>query len=891
MSVTLQVSDVNLTIGAFATNFGGPDRGAAGLTAGLLGNVKFGNCLLYTSTDGKIHKFECATKSLIGSVSVPSAHFGFAGATQGSNIDGDQFVLFDPANSIFQLWDGRTLTKLHDYWTTFSSVVLANRGSVVWNQALDSLWTVEGASSPYHVVRYRLTAGTRTVVSGITVTAPSSPSPTGVRLAIDPLGRRVIFADGTNFGTIDVSSDALTTSAALSTILTCGAAWNAIDVDPEGYLWLTCVGFNFSGHVWKVDPISLGSVGSCGHHNGGLDIHIDATGIPTANSNASQFAFEDIGTETMALIGGNGYWELALVDRESVSILWNAATTPPLTANGTGLDAGIDGTCGVVADSGGALWAFVNPASTASTLYITEIGISVGGFAAIGHGVNCNDYDPVAESQGSTTAPGNGVLIDDLEPMRAWCRANGISVALNQDSQRSAKDLLDELFTIGNSAPVFSGDRLKVIPYDEVSAAGNGAVYVAPTAAGPIADLTDQDFVSDGKTPPIVFKRKRRADCDNVVAIEYVDRTLDYSHNSVSECDQRAVALYGPRKGGTLAAAELGVNVPSGSKSLLAIHKSEVAQAIGSILAKRSAAGAKLAEFTLKAEWMGLESMDLVTVTDQRSGVDKLPMRLVTVKENAKRELQCVAGRFIYGLNHPSLQAIPGATGTLVVANVDPGLVNAPVIFQPTPAMLGANGSPELWFLVSGADPNYGGCIVSVSVDGGVSYGQPLGSIGPATTGDLTATFADHADPDNADTLAVDLTESGGELTTQSTDVADGFADPCYLEGVDAYTWEVICYTVVALTSAEHYSLSSHIRRACLGTAHASHASGKRFAAIDGSVFRVPLPAAWIGVTLYFKFQAFNKLGGQLNDIADCVPYTYTPQAVFLPGGFYVNGS
>ncbi len=183
MSVSLRVSNSLVAVGSYEENFGGPDRGGGGLTAGLLGNVQFENCILYTSPGppGKIHKFSCAGKSLVTSVVVPSAGFGFIGTTQGSNIDGDQFVLFDPVNSIFQLWDGRTLTMLHDYWPTFGAAVLANRGNVVWSKPLDSVWTVEGASSPYNIVRYRLTAATRTVISGVTVTTPTGDTPHTIR--------------------------------------------------------------------------------------------------------------------------------------------------------------------------------------------------------------------------------------------------------------------------------------------------------------------------------------------------------------------------------------------------------------------------------------------------------------------------------------------------------------------------------------------------------------------------------------------------------------------------------------------------------------------------------------------------------------------------------------
>jgi len=509
----------------------------------------------------------------------------------------------------------------------------------------------------------------------------------------------------------------------------------------------------------------------------------------------------------------------------------------------------------------------------------------------IGHGVNCNDYPPIAASAGSFVAPGNGSLIEDLEPMRSWCRANGISVALVQDSQRSAKDLIDELLTIGNSAPVYSGDKVKIVPYDEVSGAGYGGVYIAPTAAGPIANLTDQDFALDknGNVAPVKFTRKRRTDCDNVVAIEYVERSLDYARNVVSELDQKAVAMFGPRKGGTLSAAELGVNTPSGSKALLAISSGPVAQAIASILAKRSAAGVNEWSFALKQEWLHLEAMDLVTISDTRLGLVSLAVRLKSVKETDKRTLDCVADEFIYGLNHPSPKVLTSASGSIVKSNVSPGLVNPPIIFQPPQAMLPAGGTPQIWFLVSGMDPNYGGCIAFLSLDGGLSYPTMLGSIGPASTGVLTADYPSGPDPDVSDVLAVDLSESNGSIATQSQATADNFADPSFVAGTAAF--EAVCATIATLTSAEHYSLDTYIRRGTLGTAVMDHPAGSRFGVIDGATFKIDLPASWVGRTLYFKFAAYNKTFGQQNNLADCVPYPFTPVGSFAPGGFYVNGA
>ena len=249
--------------------------------------------------------------------------------------------------------------------------------------------------------------------------------------------------------------------------------------------------------------------------------------------------------------------------------------------------------------------------------------------------------------------------------------------------------------------------------------------------------------------------------------------------------------------------------------------------------------------------------------------------------------LDCIAERFIYGLNHPAVKATTLATGTLVAANVDPGLVNTPIIFQPPLGMFPPGSAPKVCFVVSGLDRNFGGSIAQASVDGGASFPEVLGTCGPATTGDLTATFASGSDPDTVNTLAVDLTESNGALAPESQQIADGFGDPCFVQSASGF--EIVCPTAATLTSPEHWSMGTYIRRGSFGTTIASHASGKRFAVLDGAMLTIDLPAVWVGKTIHLKFRAFNKLGGQLNDLSVCVDYTFTPVANYLPGDFYIN--
>lgn len=225
--------------------------------------------------------------------------------------------------------------------------------------------------------------------------------------------------------------------------------------------------------------------------------------------------------------------------------------------------------------------------------------------------------------------------------------------------------------------------------------------------------------------------------------------------------------------------------------------------------------------------------------------------------------------------------------------NVDPGLVNAPAIFEPSTALTG--GLPQVWVAASGG-PNWGGCLVSLSFDG-TNYDY-IGTItSPAYQGTLTASLANHTDPDTTDTLAIDLGESAGILPTAATHAdADAFRTLVWL--CPAFTTnaptngELISYGAVSATGTYTSNLT-YLRRALYGTAAAAHAAGDFFTRIDlgeidtppNSVVAYTLPARYIGATLYLKLQSFNVFGNALEDISTVAEYVYAPSGQGFGGG------
>jgi hypothetical protein len=211
--------------------------------------------------------------------------------------------------------------------------------------------------------------------------------------------------------------------------------------------------------------------------------------------------------------------------------------------------------------------------------------------------------------------------------------------------------------------------------------------------------------------------------------------------------------------------------------------------------------------------------------------------------------------------------------GIAEVLAQDPGDTNPPIIFEPGPVLSG--DSTIIWIIASGG-VNWGGAQVYVSLDG-TTY-APIGAIGPGSAqGLLSDTFPSGSDPDTANTLSVDLTMSRGTI------VAGTSADADFMIPTLAYCdTELIAFSAATLTSTYNYDLDTYIRRGCYDTTIASHASGTQFAWIR-SPFSYEYPSSLIGSTIYFKFPAFNKLGANLQDLADCVAYPYTLTGIGKP--------
>src|ERR1051325_912067 len=236
------------------------------------------------------------------------------------------------------------------------------------------------------------------------------------------------------------------------------------------------------------------------------------------------------------------------------------------------------------------------------------------------------------------------------------------------------------------------------------------------------------------------------------------------------------------------------------------------------------------------------------------------------------------------GVGTATLSPRQSSAGSGIDTLADPGDTNPPIIFEPPAALSG--GDLEIWLIASGG-ADWGGCQVWVSSDG-TPYALAGTIYRGARQGILTATLPSHADPDAANTLAVDLSESQGQLLSGTLADADSFVTLCYCDG------ELISYQTATLTAAHHYNLT-YLRRGVYGTPIGAHSSGANFARFgpsDPSLFRYRYPSSFIGQTIHVKLPAFNIFGQALQDLSGLTPTSYTltgAGAVVAPS--YVSGS
>lgn len=436
---------------------------------------------------------------------------------------------------------------------------------------------------------------------------------------------------------------------------------------------------------------------------------------------------------------------------------------------------------------------------------------------------------------------------------RNYCLAQGLFASPAMDSQEQALTTLQRWAMLSNTWIFWSGDKLKFVPLGDSVIVANGTTF--NPILTPVYDLGPDDFIFDATSEdPVTVDRIDPADGYNRVELDCRDRANGYVSTPVYWEDQASVDLYGLLQSNTVSCTE--------------ICNLTVATNIAALVGQRSVFIRNTYKFKLPHIYVLLEQGDLITLTEPNIGLSATPVRVKLVEEGTDMLLTITAEEF------------PGTVGTPLYPRtqqdsagqpnpsrlVDPGDVNPPAIFEPTPSITG--GIPQVWIGLSGG-PNWGGADIYLSADG-TNYTWLGQIVQPCqqgvTTTDLLA---------GGTAVSVDMVESNSILSTAVTagDAAAG-------RTASLVDNEVLSYGTVTPTGTFTADLSG-IDRGSYNTAPAHHPVGSQFTRINPSaIFLYNLPKAYVGVTLYFKFTSFNVFGAETQDISSVVQYTYVPSGV-----------
>lgn len=459
--------------------------------------------------------------------------------------------------------------------------------------------------------------------------------------------------------------------------------------------------------------------------------------------------------------------------------------------------------------------------------------------------------------------------IGSLSLYSDYCLALGLVMSPIAMDQQEARQYLKEWLEATNSEAVWSGGQLTIVPYGDTAVTGNGSTYTPPSFSG--YSLTDEDFKPpQGGNPdsvssasgadPVQGARKNPDDQKNAIPVEFLNRANSYNPKVIDAKDDAGIAVNGLRRADvkqrhffcTEAAAIMSAHLALGREAVRRTYAVTVGQ-----------------------EYILLDPMDVLLITDAKLALSAAPVRIKEITENQDYTLTLYVEEYLAGTGWAPGYNVEASAGFSPDYNADPGMVNQPVIWEPTYDL--SQGQLAIWLAISGSDSSYGGCEIWVStdnasynfvgqLDGSTRMGtlfSALPSVSVATTGQTI---------DTTNTLQVDLAQVPNAQLTSGTQ-ADALAGNTliYL----AETGEYLAYETATLITGQKYDLT-YLVRGLYNTTPAAASDGSAFVrVVDGDVFPFLITADRIGATLYFKFLAYNQHGGGRQSLDEVVAYPY----------------
>lgn len=425
-------------------------------------------------------------------------------------------------------------------------------------------------------------------------------------------------------------------------------------------------------------------------------------------------------------------------------------------------------------------------------------------------------------------------LMGSLTQLQNYCSSYGLYMSPALTEQTPVFDIIQRLLQGCNSEIVYSEGLIKLIPYGE-QVKGTFTPNVTP-----LYDLNDDDFLD--REMPIKVTRSSPSDAFNSVKIEYFNRANSYNIETDEQQDLANIELYGYR--------------PQDVITLHDICDPYTAHTIAQLILNRTLYVRNTYEFRVTWKYCLLEPMDIITITDDIIGLNKLQVRIIEISEDEEYQLTIKAEDFPFGVATASVYPKQGNNATIIDYGTSAGNTNPPMIFE-APDVLSTN--LEIWAGASGGTL-WGGCDVWVSYDN-ASYKK----IGTITTPTRQGTII----TDNTTSLNIDMTMSHSSLLSGT---ALDFANNAMLFYCNG---EILSYQNATLTSQYKYTLSP-LHRGLYNSLQSNHVNGDLISRIEKTTaIQIPFTDAQIGQTIYIKLPSFNVYGSGYQNIADVQPFTH----------------
>lgn len=457
--------------------------------------------------------------------------------------------------------------------------------------------------------------------------------------------------------------------------------------------------------------------------------------------------------------------------------------------------------------------------------------------------------------------------------LSAYCRASEILISPVYDAAMPAATILEDLAALCDVGLVWSGGRLKIIPYGDqaVTSTFTGVTYdpTVPSAnpggayLGAVADLGPDDFLG---VPSVMITRKRATDIPNTVQVEFLNRENAYAPE-VAEAKDAAGIETGS-----------GVIRNAPPRSMHAICTQALGRATAQRVLQREITQRATYQFTLDWRWMLLEAMDVVTLNDPGTGLVLYPVRLTSVEETANGDFVCDATDLPVGTRTALTYASQAAAGRAVDYNEPAGALREPVLWEAP--FTAEDGRVVLQVAASGAD-NWGGAGVWLSEDG-AEYVRVATITAPSIHGRLLAALPVGDATDNTN-LADVLLEGAATVSGVGIVRARALQSALYVGRGNVY--EIAAFANATFMGTDfgraRYRLGGPLIRGAYQTAIAAHMVNDNVAVVRTAA-AVLLEPRLIGRTVYLKLQSQNVYGSGQPDLAILDPIEWKVSGVGL---------